>query len=269
MTWWRRRDDLPHRHSDMSDEGRARLARALSELLLREQGRGRICTVEALDRRGTVYFIAYSDDYLQSVNAHHDDHRIAPRTFRPTFSIVFAFCPADVSLELIAKLPPRIKTLAEGVFARSVLDQELGEWKPDASYELNVLKDGDFTLETDPQDDVVVHIRPLRLSMKNCGRQITLRADPQWPCVIFRMIDDVLDKEHVPRSAVNVTLVTFCFEFGARAGRRAGSVTFDVAHPNSCGLRNQSPDRVEIVMKYFRRWGIYAARPTDDSPSAA
>jgi hypothetical protein len=269
MTWWRRRDDLPAVPPDQSPEARDRLARGLSDLLVREQGRGRICTVDVFTRRGTVYFFAYPDDFVQNVTAHDDDRQLAPRTFRSTFSVVFAFCPADGSLELFARLPPRIKVLTEGVFAQSVLDYNLGEWRPDPSYELNGLKGSGFSPATDPEDGVTVHVRQMRLSLKNSHRTITLKADPDRPGDIFRMLDEVLDKEQVPLSSVNVTLVTFCFEFDGRDGRRAGSVTFDVAFPSSCSLRNQPADRIEIVMKCLRRWGIYAARPTGPTVAAA
>jgi hypothetical protein len=256
VTWWRRRDDLPRHDPDTSAEALDRLARGLSDLLVREQGRGWACTVEALARRGTVYYFASPDDFVQNVTTHDDDGRLTPRAFRPTFPVVFAFCPADGSLELFARLSARLKPQVEAAFARAVLGSELGEWRPDACYEINGLKDRGFSLATDPEDEVLAHVRQMRLSLKNSNRQITLKADPDWPGDMHVMLDEVLDRERVPLSAVNVTLATFCFEFLARDGRRPGSVTFDVAYPNSCGLRNQPADRVETITKYLRRWGI-------------
>jgi hypothetical protein len=83
------------------------------------------------------------------------------------------------------------------------------------------------------------------------------------------MIDEVLDSEAVPPSAVNVTLLTFHFEFRPVGRRRGGSVTFDVAYPNSCSLRNQRPERVAVIMKYLTRWGINVARPAGPDLAAA
>ncbi len=260
LPWWRRRDDLPRGEPNTSPDALDRLGRALSDLLVLAQGRGRVCTVESFARRGTVYFFAHPDDHVQTVTAHDDDRRLAPRTFRRTFPIVFAFTPVEGALELFAKLPFRLKPRVEEAFAGTILGVDLGDWRPDASYELDGLKTENHSLVTDPADHLEVHIRQMRLSLKNSHRQITLRADPEWPGDMDRMLREVLNQEHVPLSAVHVTLVTFCFEFQPVDGRKAGSVTFDVAYPNSCSLRHQPPDRVEIVMKYLQRWGIYAAR---------
>jgi len=228
----------------------------VSAILLAEQGRGRACTVEALPRRDTVYLFAHPDDFVQAATAHGPDGRLAPVTFRRTFPVVFAFRPAAGSLELFARVPARVKPRLEAAFADAALGFPLGDWRPPPAYELNGLKAADLALPTDPADGVTVHVRQLRLSLRNSNRQITLKADPAWPGDMRRMVAEVLDRERVPLTAVSVTLATFCFEFAAAGERRAGAVTFDVAFPNSCGLRNQPADRVELVAKYLRRWGI-------------
>ena len=269
LSWWRRRNDLPVRPPDASPEALARLGREISALLRDAEGRGRNCTVEAFARHGTVYYFAFPDDFVVNATAHDEDGRLAPRTFRRTFTMVFALDPTEGALELHARVAAPVKFELERVFARVVFGAELGPWRPDPAYEPNALRDRGFRTETDPRDNVSVDVRQLRLSFVNSARQVLLRGDPERPGDVFRMIDEVLDAGAVPPGAVNVTLITFCFEFRAVGRRRPGSVTFDVAYPNSCSLRNQRPERVAVIEKYLTRWGIYVARPAGADLGAA
>ncbi len=269
LSWWRRRNDLPRHQPDTSRNALERLGQEISGLLRREEGRGRNCTVEAFARRGTTCYFAFPDDHVLNAIAHDDDGRLAPRTFRRTFTVVFAFNPEEGSLELFAKVAAGVKYELERVFARVLFNVDLGEWKPEPAYEPNALREKGFRLETDAEDNVSVDVRQLRLSLVNTSRQIILRGNPERPGDAFCMLEEVLDRQNVPPSAYNITLITFCFEFHAVGGRRAGSVTFDVAYPNSCSLRNQRPERIEIIMKYLRRWGINVARPAGPNLDAA
>jgi hypothetical protein len=238
-------------------------------VLRREEGRGRNCTVEAVARRGATYFFAFPDDFVVNATAHDDDGRLAPRTFRRTFTLVFAFDPAEGALELYARVPARVKALLEQAFARVAFGLDLGEWRPPPAYEPNALRARGYRLDTDPEDHVTVEVRQVRLSFANSDRQVTLRGDPAWPGDTVRMLDEVLDRERVTDAAASVTLVTLCFEFHPVGGGRGGSVTFDVAFPNSCSLRNQRPERVATVMKYLTRWGIHVPRPAGPDLAAA
>ena len=110
------------------------------------------------------------------------------------------------------------------------------------------MKDRSFALATDPQDRVRVSVRRLRLSFKHRRRRLTLEADPDGgPGDMSDMLAEVLDRDRVPLSAVNVTLVTLCFEFLPADGERAATLTFDVGTPHSCSLRNQRPERIEVA----------------------
>jgi hypothetical protein len=149
------------------------------------------------------------------------------------------------------------------MFADVVLGQELGPWQPDASYDLNVLKDRYLDLTPDPEDCLAVDIRKMRLSLKNSGRRILLEVTDDDDD-IYRMIDECLNDENASLDDVNITSVTFRFEFQPLEGRKSGSATFDVVYPNSCNLRNQRPERVELIQKYLKRWGIDGARSAVD-----
>jgi hypothetical protein len=90
LAWWRKRNDLPRASPRTKPDDLDVLKRGISQLLLTEQGRGRLCSVEVLERGRTVYFFVYPDDFVQSVQAHDDEGKLAPRAFRRTFHIVFA-----------------------------------------------------------------------------------------------------------------------------------------------------------------------------------
>ena len=260
LSWWRKRRDLPQIPPDTSAEALERIGQAISDLLLIEQGRGQACTVEHFSRSdGTDYFFAHPDDFVQNVTAHDDDGKLTPQILRQTFVMVFAFNADEGSLELFARLPAKLKAKIENLFAQTILGHELGTWTPEAAYELDQLKDRNFRLATDPEDRVRVYIRKMRLSFKNDGRRILLEVEDGNDS-IHDMIDECLNAEHVCLDDVHATLATFTFEFMPLEGRRPGTLTFDVAWPSSCSLRNQRPERIDIALKYMKRWKIDVGR---------
>jgi site-specific DNA recombinase len=124
---WHKRRDLPKRRADSSLPARNHLGQLISDLLLMEQGRGQDCTVEHFSRSdGTDYFFAYPDDFVQNVTAHDEDGVLTPRTFRQTFVIVFAFNGDEGTLELFARVAPKLKAKIENLFARAILGTDLG-----------------------------------------------------------------------------------------------------------------------------------------------
>lgn len=265
LSWWRRRTDLPQRQPNTSSEALQELGQEVSKLLEREQGRGRQCTVEPLIRIGSHFYFTYPDDYVQNVTAHDNEGRLTPQRFRQTFSIVFAFIPAEGALELYAgRLSPRIKQQLEAIFARVVLGVTIGEWTQ-PSYHLDLLKYRTVPLETDPADQIEVSIREMRFTLRGTRRQITLKADPnRGRQDIHDMIEEVLDRERMPLSSLDVDLVTFCFEFLNAPANRGRTLTFQVARPNTCSLRNQRQDRIDLAMRYLTRWGIHVQRSGPD-----
>jgi hypothetical protein len=197
LTWWRKRRDLPKTVADMTDEARQRLGESISGLFQQTQGRGHVCSVECFSRSdGTDYFFVYPDDFVQNVTAHNDQRILTARTHRQTFVIVFAYNSHDGTLELFARVAPKLKIEHENLFAKMVLGTELETWRTDAAYELDHLLDRNFALATDPEDRVHVCIRKMRLSFRNSGRRIWLEVDGEHDN-IHDMMDDCLNRENV------------------------------------------------------------------------
>lgn len=260
LNWWRKRNDLPSRSIEVTDALLSQLARELSALFERTQGRGYPCTVE-YQRRGPAvqYFFAHPDDFAQEAMCHDDERQLTPITVRPTFNVVFAYNQSEGSLELHAKVPARLKQQLERLFASIVLDTELGPWEPDAAYDLDRLKDRSFPLATDPEDRVSAQVRSLRFSGSNTGRRAVVEISDDRDN-IHDAVDEWIDKGSVPFEQVHVTRATFRFWFDEVGGRKAGTETFDVTWPSSCNLRGRRPERVAIIEKYLKRWKIDASK---------
>jgi hypothetical protein len=261
LSWWRRRDDLPRYRPEPTPELCGRLARALSKFFLDEDNRGRECTVETLSLRGVDYYFAHPDDFLQPFTTHDENGELTTRPLRPTFQIVFAFNARAGTLDLNARVPAKLRPQIESVFATALFGHGLPKWSKRPSYALGQLRDPNFSLEADPQDGVRVELLQMRLEFRNSRRQIILKADPQRPNDIRHLIDDAINQDRVKLSDLNLTLVTLGFWFAD--GEEPAELTIDVSVPSHCNLREVPPNRLDVVCKYLRRWGIDGAGPPE------
>lgn len=256
LSWWRKRNDLPSMKPDFGDAARSSLENRISKIL-EPQGRGRVCTVETWSRGNIDYVFAHPDDFVESTTIHNDVGQLTPAAFRQTLLVVFAFDRHEGSLELFAKLTKPVKEKLEVAFAKECLGWDLPPNEPEKAYELNHLKDMFCDLETDPEDNMRVTVTKMRLSSKNSSRRVHVEIDRDDPADnIDLALRDILNLEENPLQDWNATTVTFCFEFLAREGRKAGKQTVDVSFPRSCSLRDSRPDRVELIQKYLKRWKI-------------
>ncbi len=231
-----------------SPEDISRLSEAIGEFLHREEGRGQQCTVEHVRRTdGTDYFLAYPDDFSDTILVHDEEGNLMPRSLRPTFEIVFAYSQADGTLELNAKIPSRLKPELEDIFCQIILGQPAKDCGAETVYDLNVLKDGPQRLETDPEDRVTPVVRRLRLAIPESRATITLEADRAGgPESIYRMLAEYLNRERLPLSDLNVASATIGLVLHPTNCRKAGRLTFDVSRPDTCTLRNHRPDQVAL-----------------------
>lgn len=268
LSWWRKRNNLPQNEPDLSLAATERLEASISELL-QSQGRGKDCTVELMKRGDVIYFFAHPDDFVQNVVIHDKNGQLTPEAFRQTLLIVFAYDQTHGSLETFSKLPGKLKERLEVIFTEAVLHGDLDPYEPEAAYELNSLKNSTFDLSTDPADALRVSIRRMRLSSKHCGRRVTLEVDTEDPYDdIYKTIEGCINLRSSPLSEWNVTQVTLCFEFLPLDGRKHGRQSFDVTYPRSCSLRNARPERVELIQKYLKRWGIDVVSSPEVDPIA-
>jgi len=255
-TWWRKRDDLPKVDPGTDTDTLEMLSSEVSDLLSRDDGRGRRCTVEHCRREnGTDYFLCYPDDYLRSVLTHTLSGRLVSRTIRPTFEIIFAYRQAEGTLELHAKVSTALKLELEEAFSRIVLSEYLGPPVPQRIYELDRLKEPGFALQTDPADDCHVQLRRLRLLLPDRSH-VVLEPNSPTGGNASEMIESYLNDRKASPENVKICQATFRFHFRSTTRRERGTMTFDIAAPNTCNLRSQRPERVEIAQKHLKLWRI-------------
>lgn len=257
LNWWRRRDDVPGVSPRTDEATLERFAEDLSRLLMREQGRGRRCTVEHCRRDdGVDYFCCFPDDFPQTVTIYNREGRLRTRHLKPTFDIVFAYRRDPPSLELSAQLPARLKLELERSFAWLVLDTRLGHHIPQEVYDLDCLKQLQGTLPTDPRDRVLAELRRMRLALPDHSRRITLESKHGVSNDVFAMAEEYLNMRNLDWEDIKITLATFRFQFERTDQRPRGTVTFDVSVPDSCSLNSQSPEREAICRKHLESWRV-------------
>jgi hypothetical protein len=257
LTRWRKRTGLPRLTPRITPASIRELSHALSQCLQREEGRGQNCTIEYFRRRDSAdVFVAYPDDFVQTIVLHDDQGQLTPRSIRQTFEIVFAHVAEEGTLELFAQVAPSLKPKLESVFAQVILGADLDLRFTSRPYDLNRLKDRYFCLETDPGDHVTASISRLRLDVPKYGRFTVEPPNSGRACDIFEVIDDCLNDRAVRWEDVDISLATFRFEFEAVGGRKPGSLSFDVTFPDHCAIKSRRPERIELTRKYLRRWRI-------------
>jgi hypothetical protein len=257
LTRWRKRTGLPQVQPRATPAATRELAAALSQFLQREEGRGQNCTVEYFRRRdGADIFVAYPDDFVQSILLHDNRGNLVPRPLRQTFEIVFAYLADEGTLELFAQVSPTLKPKLESLFGQIILGADLDATASPRPYDLNRLKDRYFCLETDPADHVSASIARLRLEVPNYGRFTVEPTRSGRGGDVFEVIDDCLNDQAIHWENINISLATFRFQFAAVNGRQAGTLSFDVTFPDHCSIKSRRPERIELTRKYLRRWRI-------------
>lgn len=256
LTWWRKRNDLPSNTPDVSQEAIDRLEFEISSLL-KSQGRGKVCTVETYSRGSVDYFFAYPDDFVETAHMHDDSGKLTATAIRKTMQIVLAYDRVEGTLESYAKLNKPLKEQLERLFADCILHWNLGDHEPDKAYQLDHLNDESFELATSPRDCLSAQIVKMRLAGRTNRRRLLIEIDRSQPGEsIHTALRECLNTEGIPLWHWNVAGVSIRFEFQAMPGRKPGHQTIDINFPRSCNLRSARPERVELIQKYLKLWGI-------------
>ncbi len=255
---WRKRKDVPRMTPRTSAEALSALGSAIGDILLRAEGRGQHCTVEHVRRGdGAECFLAYPDDFVHTILMHDAHGNLTPRCIRPAFEMAFAYSQAAGTLELNAKVPTRLKPELEDAFCQNIIGQKAECRGSEPIYNLNVLKDGPDRLETDPEDRVTPIVRRLRLAVPESQDLITLEPDrADGPNGVYRMLGEYINRDRLPLTDVDVASATISLVLHSTDVRKKGRLTFDIARPDTCTLRNHRADRVAVAQKYLKRWGI-------------
>jgi hypothetical protein len=256
--------DLPAKPPTSKLDGLNAFENALSELYVREEGRGQRCTVESYLRGDRyLYLFAYLDDYTDTFIGHADDGKLVRRAEKRAFELVFLYDPVDRTLGLFAKGGKERAGALVQLFTALVLGKVCNPARAaKRAYELDGLLRRDFSTATDPEDGVEeVRVRKLRLS--TCGNgsnRLTFEADPRGPVQgMYDLIEQFLPADIRLPVMFHVTQAMFEFRFACVGCRRPKPLVFTITFPNTSDLASR-PDEYRVLgEKYLKRWGLYDA----------
>jgi hypothetical protein len=254
--WWRRRNDLPDFTGyAFSSVELARLQQGLAKFLDKEEGRGRRCTVEYMERDGKDYVLVHADDYPEEKLMHTRKGRLVSRTIRSTFLMVYELDRKRRSLQVDAAIPRRHKADLEMIFIGELFNYKLSAFVTPA-YQIDQLKYDTMTWITEPRDAAEVKVLHLELqSLSDPEESIVVKTNPKLPAE--RIYSQMRQKlaEDVSQSRVIRTKIRF--DFQAIDDRPASHVTFELTektstfHPSKVG-----EERADVIERCLDKSGV-------------
>lgn len=248
--------DEEHHHENLKKALRA---------IFKEEGRGARCHIEMLDRRDPERFccFAYPEDYPKTDLGYDDQDRFSRHTRRTATEIIFVYQPEEGVLELVASGDKKRREKIAEAFCEEILGlKALPDPRSNPPYNLEVLKRGDFSFNTEPEDNIeTVELRLLRFDLPGKGyRRLVLsgRPTPEAPNVLHSLVEEAIDKTKMPLSELHVSQARLSFKFRGQDGKRGKTLTFEVTYPDRCNLKDHGLDAV--AKKYLVKWGIAHAK---------
>jgi hypothetical protein len=224
-----------------------------------KQGRGFHCTVDNYRRENPerhCYFV-YPEDYPATEVGYNDEGELVRWPTRPAFEVIFVYHPESGFLNVCAKGRGEDVEKLQEMFCENILGLDQLPDKRTKHFDLGLLRDGDFRFRTEPADGVEsVCVKMLRLDVPGMGnRRITFEASsPTDTKAIYKLIDRALAKQSLSLDDVTVAKAKLRFKFVGKDGKKGKSVTFEIAVPDHCTLKDDPMD--QIAKKYIERWGF-------------
>ena len=252
LPWWQVKRGLIKRKPVFTEDVRHQFEEQLEKLFMDRQNRGEVCTVEMQEfGNGVYYFFAYPDDYPKFVLQHDKARTLFSQTFRPTFEVVFAYDSIQGTLAICGKVPQTLKEQLEEIFIKTIFNT-ISQPKKRHVYDLSVLKTPNFVAYTDPWDMVHVTVEAITLYEESRHKySIDFGKDD-----IYEEIDQRKHHYMALEAAKNVRKARFRFDFHAKKGRPAVSITFEIGEPSRNTLNYYDYQYVRIINMYLERWGI-------------
>ena len=255
--YWQKRKDLPRVHAATDADSKIKLQSAISSFFHQKEGRGRSCLVETYERGELDYFFVYPEDYSKT-SIEWEKDEFTRRPHKPAFEIIFVYSRLEGTLDIFFQGIKKVVRDLQLVFAEAVLKTKIDadEKKDTKIYELNKLKDRDFSFIYDPSSGIEeVLIKKLRFTVfAGEPRRITLETDPRRNHgAIYDLMEDVFridelsegkGKGKIPLSWVNVTQAGIVVVFIPDNRRGLNRRIFNISYPNSCSLKHEGRDLI-------------------------
>lgn len=258
--YWHRLSGLPPGPPDLSPAARQRLKTAVGEFFREREGRGGVVSVEHYVRLGREhYVVCFCDDYTQTFTTHDANRRLARAPLRGTFEVVFAFDAADGVLDVYAPVRKDTRLDLQDRFLGVALPSPPNDTAPAGpEYQLDRLLDRSRPLTADPADGVLeVRVAAVTVAVPRSGRRMELRGDPDaGPLDALDALDKYLPADERSHPGLHVTAAAFAVRYRGPADPRVRSLTFRVAYPDTCTLKNEPDDRRRLGERLLRRWEV-------------
>ncbi len=247
---------------DCSEAKRKELARLMSETYAKE-GRGHHCHIDYYVRTNPDRhcFFAYPEDYACTDFAYSNEGQLEQNTRRRAIEVIYVYRPADGVLEMLAPGGrERVEDLAADFTAAILNLPELPPQLVPNTYDLSMFKRADLNFVTDPEDGISqVLVREISLylpSLHHWRQKLVLSTDARSSgrANLHRALLDIAAANHVAIDDLNICLAKLTFVFAGLDGKRGKRMTFEIALPDRCTLKDESHD--QIARKYLSRWGL-------------
>ena len=165
-------------------------------------------------------------------------------------------------LELHAQGTKAVKDDLADAFCRAALNLPgLPGPNGKARYNLSVFKDRQFRFVTDPVDRVeAVQIRQLDFCVRrDPSKRVVLSAAPtrREPEPVYQLLERVTAPSALSLENLDITRAKLRLVFATDERGRSKTLTFEVAHPDRCTLRDERYD--QVARQYLKRWGVDCA----------
>lgn len=235
------------------------------------EGRGQFCHIDHYLRQEPERhcFFAYPQNHATSDLAYTEHGKLDQHTRKTAFEVMFVYRPGDGMLEILAPGGRERVDDVAACFCAAILDLPEPPLRlTPRLYELSPLLSAELALTTDPADGIErVDLREVCLNLgRSHGwkRRLTFSADDkaQDHQSIHEMIQRTVLDDGIELHEVVVSSAKFRLLFTPVDNQRPKRLTFNVAIPDRCSLRDNYRD--QIARKCLRRWGL-----TVDAAAAA
>jgi len=224
----------------------------------KKQGRGHHCVVRNYKRENPerhCYF-AYPEDYAKTELEYDEDGKLDNRNIKPAFEVIFVYHTESGILETNAKGKTSDVKKLQVSFCQTILGLEKIPDGNSKEIKLEKLKEN-FGFPVNPTDGIKrVQLKMLQLELPNGKRRrLTFEdgsSDSGQP--IYNLIENALNQENIPLSEVKAVKAKIQFEFDGINGKKGKTVTFDIATPDHCTLKDDPLH--QIAKKYLEEWGL-------------
>jgi hypothetical protein len=249
--YWRRRKGVPAVEPDTRASAKMRLSRQLSDYLVRSEGRGHRCHVECVERSTGYLFVAYPEDYGETV-LEYEGEELIRRKIRPARDLLFFYAPEKGILEVFSQGSRQKIDDLQQIFALVVLGVPLlPDEASQRTYKLDPLLRPDFAFVFDSSSGLAeVVVKWVHLRDTNGWRGLTLEVEgPPGRGILaaaekFFSVDPGQRTDKYPLQLMEIDRVKFQAHFRPVGLKRRGrSKTFTVSQ-FGCLLDHEGRDGI-------------------------